>query len=76
MYLTVRKNQVLIWQYTTTYSLLRISSIEFITHKVVPQIFRCILATCQWWKLRVETASTQTGPFKVFRRAIRLSMNY
>eukprot|EP00808_Paulinella_micropora_P013205 g3002.t1 len=23
-----------------------------------------ILATCQWWKLRVETASTQTGPFK------------
>eukprot|EP00808_Paulinella_micropora_P003590 g64181.t1 len=30
-----------------------------------------ILATCP--KLRVETASTQTGPFKVFRRANTLS---
>eukprot|EP00808_Paulinella_micropora_P002496 g29197.t1 len=33
-----------------------------------------ILATCP--RLRVETASTQTGPFKVFRRANALSMNY
>eukprot|EP00808_Paulinella_micropora_P001910 g61922.t1 len=33
-----------------------------------------ILAACP--RLRVETASTQTGPFKVFRRANTLSMNY
>eukprot|EP00808_Paulinella_micropora_P026180 g6853.t1 len=31
-----------------------------------------ILATCP--RLRVETASTQTGPFKVFRRANTLSL--
>eukprot|EP00808_Paulinella_micropora_P032056 g16016.t1 len=35
-----------------------------------------ILATCQWWKLRVETASTQTVPFKVFRLTNTLTINY
>eukprot|EP00808_Paulinella_micropora_P005792 g46492.t1 len=35
-----------------------------IKHKRI-QFYGNILATCQWWKLRVETASTQTGPFKV-----------
>eukprot|EP00808_Paulinella_micropora_P005046 g74799.t1 len=35
-----------------------------------------ISATCQWWKLRVETASTQTGPFKVFRHTNTLSIAY